>query len=255
MFELDLLLNIYIEGFYNEYPAISESNNDDIVATSVDLAYGDTKRVLHGIGDLNEKKKGILKDIADTIKEKSMNGFSDQDAFNSFHSELCKKWTDGFKENAKLNQFGKAQKIVNMSLKYYYTYCYKNKSDMENIFEFCHFTLDSYTLKWLNSCRIVERKPDCLNSNTTWSNLNATEYKKIQQYAKKCINETFEGMWPIKAEFIVWKGVMLHDVLSSWIKVKNNYPDEVSLNEVVDYIIREGKLSLQDTIKLLIGCN
>ena len=221
MIELDSLLNLYIEGFYNEYPAILECNIDDIVVTSVDLAYGDTKRVLHGIGDLRDTKNRILGDIVKKIQTDFVNGFSNQEGFNKFHSELCKIWTDGFDGNDKLNKIGKAQKIVNMSLKYYYTYCYKkNISDMLEKFKFCHFTLDSYTLKWLNSCRNVEGKPDCLNSNTTWSDLNATEYENIQQHAKKCIKETFEDMWPIKAEFIVWKGVMLHDVLSSWIKVK-----------------------------------
>ena len=248
------LLDIYINGFYDEYFNKFEDNSGDLVKVFVDLSYDDTKRVLHGVGEIKEDREKILEDIVSEIK--SMNkDFDSQDEFDDFHHKLCEIWTNGFNEKPELGQYGKAQKIVNMSLKYYYTYCYHHSiKNMIYKFQYCHFTLDSYTLKWLNSCTGVDGKPKFLNSNTTWSNLNYKEYESIQKYAKDCLKKSFKEMWPIQAEFIIWKGVMLHDILKTWISVRDNYPDKDALNKVIDSISSKNLTSLQNTIDLLAGC-
>ena len=134
-----------------------------------------------------------------------------------------------------------------------YTYYYKNNKDnkdLKNKFQYCHFTLDSYTLKWLNACKI-DGKPKCLKADTTWSNLNFDEYMEIQEYTINRIKNDFQDVMPIQAEFVVWKGVMLHDILKSWIKVKENYPDKDALNKVIDLISSDNNTSLKNTIDLL----
>ena len=94
--------------------------------------------------------------------------------YNAEHEKLCNGFlamlNSQLKDAGASQQlFGKAQKVVNMSLKYLYCFC--DHQDYMKLFTFAHMPLDTYTLNWYysNSSKDWEEKH-------TWSNLSADEY-------------------------------------------------------------------------------
>lgn len=109
-------------------------------------------------------------------------------------------------------QFGKAQKIINITMKH--LYCY-NVS--EEYFKFCHVALDSmtYTGRKSNSLDGGFYKNEVNNAAKTksFSNLTYEEYmtiqKEIREYLLNAEHEyidssTNERLTPFKAEFYIW---------------------------------------------------
>lgn len=98
--------------------------------------------------------------------------------------------------------YGKAQKIVNMTMKG--CYCLSGATDREEYFRHCHMALDRFTLAWYNRNASTKVK-------TPWSNLDEKEYKNIQYSNKDCsirsIVLDIEGMralTPLQKEFLIW---------------------------------------------------
>jgi len=219
----DNVLNSIIESFYDtelkermEEPGADEPDEYQI---AVAKAYKDTQRILHGIGEYEPEKKGAIKDIMEGLK-KYLENSSPVEKFEDVHENLCDLWIKHFKKD--FTEYGIAQKIVNMSFKYLYAIFYvKNNHDPRlSKFNDCHFTLDSYTLRWLNGYK-QDGKPECLNSKTSWSKLGKTEYRDIQDYAKKCVGDFLPKEYNcIKAEFLIWECVKLYDVLGVWAYVE-----------------------------------
>ena len=239
----------YIENFYHYY--FDGAKYDDLVKYAIELAYSDTKRVLHGIGSesLHEIKESILfgKDsIMSLIKVEFLDGIIACEKFNEFHERLCGIWTTGFKENKEIGKCGIAQKIVNMTFKYLYAFYYYNKDDKIRLFDSCHITLDSYILKWLNKCGVNDKsKPDKLNATLKWSKILIwDDYSIIQEYSKECVKRYF-GMKtaPIKAEFVIWEGIKLYEILSAWVKTKNDYPDKDGLIRIQEQMNENNSLT------------
>lgn len=242
----------YIENFYNQYFK-GFSEEEKIVKYAVEMAYSDTKRVLHGIGSESNKKK--KEEALEKITEKIQNNFliaGVVDSFDTLHDELCNIWVNELGTDTPLGRYGKAQKIINMTFKYLYTYYYNiEDSDILNKFKDCHFTLDSYTLRWLNGCKNVKNKPRCLNSETTWSKLNRMEYIEIQKYASECVKELFQETPMIEAEYLIWAGVNLYGILIASVNIKNQFPDTKALDRVIQYMKQDEKTSLFKAIDLL----
>lgn len=146
-------------------------------------------------------------------------------------------------------QYGKAQKIVNMTMKG--MYCLKGADAYEKHFKFCHMALDSFTLEWFK--RYIARqwfnskKERGLQIKVTtdggsfpkWSNLNYTQnsleltYEQYEQtpdvrlddnkkyhymFFVKTIrayfdptnkNNQYSGLTPLQAEFCIWPEMKL----------------------------------------------
>ena len=91
--------------------------------------------------------------------------------------------------------YGKAQKIVNITLKG--CYCLGGADCRENYFEYCHMALDSFTLAWYNR----NRKPKI---QTNWSNLSIDEYKGIVAGIRQMDDPIFTDLTPLQKEFLIW---------------------------------------------------
>lgn len=233
----------YIE-FFIESSQLDMSGKGDLeeaVHWAVEKAYGDAKRTMIGIGKFESEKGKALEGMEGAF----INYFNNEkvigkpDAFDDkVHGELCKCWTSKFKgEDANLATYGKAQKIVNMTFKYMYCWYYKHSSEGEwkedkKKFQFCHMTLDSYTLNWIydRTCK-EKRKNISFTKSVKWSSLESVEdYLGIEKLAKEAINKVFgEKMPAIEAEFLIWDYEMIREKTDEWVKAMGKYVEENNL--------------------------
>lgn len=124
-----------------------------------------------------------------------------EEEFDKWHADMCKLVLEVIQrfytqKNGTDVCYGKAQKIVNMTLKC--CYCLKDARDKEEHFKHCHMALDRFTLNWYK-----RHGYKCRNE---WSNLSYEEYSEIETNIRKItpdINE-FEGLTPFQVEFLIW---------------------------------------------------
>lgn len=234
----------YVKAFYKQYKTDFNGADDEMaVDVAVDLAYRDAQRTMNKIDNKmrDSAKKAVSNAIKAYLKEKPSP--KTKGDFDEKHKNICNKWCKAFEKDGKLTEhgnYGKAQKIVNMAFKYLYCY-YSDKNEIEknDYFKYCHFTLDSFTLKWLNGCG-GDNKPKFLNSNLKWSsgfipnfmaekNIYVCEnYESIQNYARERVNDVFkkEGWTALQAEFFIWDSVAYYDCLKTLMKFKTTNFDE-----------------------------
>jgi len=150
------------------------------------------------------------------LNDKLYDFFSDneknEEEFEKWHKKVCNEFLGKYNSflnekginklnNVENQEFGKAQKVVNMTLKY--ISCYKNVKD--GYFKYCHMPLDVYTLEWFRNKfekekigpnNIVWTKMEYGSEDSKYSYLWV--YNKIKKYAKE--NE----ITPLELEFLVW---------------------------------------------------
>lgn len=152
----------------------------------------------------------------------------EQKEYDDLHKNLCKQFLDVFNEKLENKQeFGKAQKIVNMTFKY--LYCFKDSGEKEDWFKFCHMPIDSYALNWY---RKLPGSKGTIPSNMAWSNLDEEKYDEIQnriiQYLKdgNVYNSCILPKIPLQADFIIWqeekRRVMLKELKANLKKCGNS---------------------------------
>lgn len=171
----------------------------------------------------------LRKNLAENIIEKVFKAKGGIGEFNStIHEELCDEFICDFcakvrNLNVEIDKFnikhslssdkaisrvditkityGKAQKIVNMTMKQ--LYCFDNAHIYKtSVFQYCHIPIDSVILEFFH-----------LNSTYVWSNLGKTEYIKIQNECIKQWNDkvneppllsTDDMRHIFFAEFVIW---------------------------------------------------
>ena len=128
-----------------------------------------------------------------------------REAFDKWHRETCSDillpairhfYTNRDTERSDVC-YGKAQKILNMTLKS--CYCLDGARGKEEHFEHCHVALDSFTLAWYRHHK---------KENTSeWSNLGFDEYISIQESIRGFERDIdlFDGLTPLQKEFFVWR--------------------------------------------------
>ena len=174
---------------------------------------------------LNELRKNLAKKVIKTLF-KSDRQFGKK-SFDKAHQKLCRYFIADFKakmeklngmireynqepmlpEGAKLSDidtdgtitYGKAQKIVNMTMKQ--LYCFDNASDYKDtVFKFCHIPIDSIILDFFQI-------KNCGN----WSSFNDAKYKYVQRMCRERWDEAIKGLnieedfkHLFFSEFIIW---------------------------------------------------
>lgn len=248
-FRKGLILRNKINSNYNSNSVIDEI----IIKKSISLGYDDAKRTFKGIGKSTSNAKN---NAFDNLKINILNYFSS--SAPSSWGDYCKyheKWCDDFINDLRpyAATCGQAQKIINMTMKY--IYCLS--SDKRNHFKYCHMALDSYILAWYNKQKIGKK------TNTAWSTLDITEYKKIQnniyQYLSGDSPKYFKRMFgknklstealqldkePIKAEFVIWACEI------NFNKLKDAYD---TINEIENKSIDISLLTNDDTHTFLMA--
>lgn len=168
----------------------------------INRAYRDFNRTLHGFGSLldNEKiTKEVKKYLFDEFEKLKSEKIKAQEDFNSWHENQCLALNTLYVEN-NYNSFhiGQAQKWINMTFKYIFSYGNKYLDGYDNIYQFCHVPLDNILideLKMYNPPKL----------QTSWSRINNYEtYLKYQNWFRS----KFENL-PLDVEFKLWLGESL----------------------------------------------
>ena len=94
-------------------------------------------------------------------------------------------------------EYGKAQKIVNVTFKY--LYLFDDAKNYLHLFKDCHFILDGYTIQWYNA------QIAATNVTKPWSDLDYSTYIQIQKDIKQhLLKSTKYPTNPFEAEFYIW---------------------------------------------------
>lgn len=296
-----LLINLFLENenitsndlkrFKNgdkDNKAYSIKNVNDIADVIEKFAYIDTtRRTTSNLTGLREKLTNekffdkMAEKISEHLKENTNvnNGEGKYDSFDRWHNSMC-NWIIGETDNAG-NKFsyGKAQKLLNMSLKY--IYCFndfdKTYNDSTSVSAW-HVALDSIMLKWFgNNVEISKERKDlidtildsygaedsekekcqkCFSSKTefnklTWSSkMEYCHYIVIQNLIRDYHSNNATPC-PFLLEFIVWPKqqiIDMHNETIKNIKKLNNYKHSLTNNEELNCSCQ----SKEDNIKVQI---
>ena len=228
--KIDDLKNAFPEWEKHKNPCEEKKGLDEIKYEDVKRivsgpAYRDfSPRTLKGVTKESTVVEGSLEwlsnEICDYIKKKTDNT---ETAFDDWHKDTCEEFKKKFNNAAAIN-YGKAQKILNMTFKYLFC-LYVSEDDEINRFKFCHMPLDTYTLYWFcdvvwESIRKAEdfAPPESISTVTkikdiSWSNLDYGAYvwiqEQIREYLKgenniKYVDEQGQTLTPFMAEFYIW---------------------------------------------------
>lgn len=186
------------------------SNENDIL-WAVERAYIDAMpRTVRGHGK-------IPKDKLDDLRSELANAFcvyfnetppANLKTFEAAHRALCNKhFLTPYNKllgefGADEQQYGKAQKVINMTFKY--LSCFDDASVCKDHFAFCHMPIDSVILAW---CRA-----HCdISGTVSWSNIHDFEYYAFQNFMRNWLAAHAENPVssslpekPLEAEFVIW---------------------------------------------------
>ncbi len=194
-------------------PAKTVSNSDkqslrNVKAKILDdlrmnLAKNIIEKVFNAKGGIGEFNNAIHEALCDEFIRDFVAKANDLNVeivkFNSDHALSPDKMIS--RVDIKKITYGKAQKIVNMTMKQ--LYCFDNAHTYQSsVFQYCHIPIDSVILEFF-----------CLNSKYVWSNLDKTEYSKVQCECKRQWDDkvTEAKLRPSDdmrhiffAEFVIW---------------------------------------------------
>ena len=183
------------------------SSPDETYKQAVEHAYKDLQwRTIKGHNNDNKEKN--IAEISNLVKENIES--------KGKHITLIEEVEEVFKkdfENIPANQcFGKAQKAVNMTIKYLYCFNHPSiKVDYENR----DIPLDDRIIAFYDVCN---KKKD----NVSWSKIEKNKYDEIQKKLKKCCIDIGLDMFPIEAEFIIWNYSSAKQTIEDYEKIKNH---------------------------------
>ena len=138
---------------------------------------------------IKEKYIGLIKELLKC---------NDKESYDNKFNEVCEAITEHYND---ILSYGKAQKWVNMTVKYLYVFKmvkYLKDEDLtlfnhNDFLNNLHIPLDSYIYDALSDINIKK-------SQSPWSNLNSAEYKGcVEDYRDKILDEP-----PFKWEFGHW---------------------------------------------------
>lgn len=187
-----------IKSFRNRMKAngktLSVINKDDVLGYAVYNAYRDMQpRTIKGHIMSNSKplRNYMAQKFVDYFKNTAPKSQAD---FDKFHRTTC---LDFLRELNKCvpdpQEFGKAQKFVNMAFKY--LYCFDDAHTYDDWFKFCHMPIDSYTLNWCFDNALYVKK-----DITNWSGIKEGQYYDLSGE----IRVKLSGETPLLVEFKIW---------------------------------------------------
>lgn len=240
--ELDAALNISIEQAYK----------DIMVRT---LKVKDCEKSTDIIKKLKEENS-LKTHIKEYLETKNFS-----ETFDSFHNRLCQSALNCLKQKYEKVEYGKAQKLVNMTFKYLYCTQYVKNNNKKDFFEDCHIALDSIILEWLynyvydeyeidnNEVKRREKnsnKPKLTRDGTpSWSNLtysdnenlvekNKYTYNFYIQIIRKYFKDKNINITPFQAEFIIWREMQMELAANEFlISLKKYYKNDINPTNLI----------------------
>lgn len=238
--EHEVLRSIFNQNITNQ-KEFSIRNQEDYVTVVCGKAYADfSPRTISGTckKDIKDALNNLAPKIYYYIQDEKIDT---QEGFNQWHEKTCDEFIEDYNNHSgsetKIN-YGKAQKIVNMSLKY--VYCFEDAKELKDKFKYCHMALDTYTLNWFSDkvrkWYVEKTKMTLPNKSNmpSWSNLKKGEIKPggkpqnytyleiqeiIRMYLEKCENHPYrtekDSLTPFEAEFYIWEEQKLLKIRNS----------------------------------------
>ena len=221
-----------------------------------------TPRTLNRKPDSGEKMPVDVfldKDNPESFITKIIGYFSDKamskEEYDEWHNDICEKcilptirkyYTNKDKENSEVC-YGKAQKIVNMTLKG--CYCLRGAmTEYKNHFQYCHVALDGYTLAW------YERHDNKVDKK--WSYLDYDTYIQIQNHIREFAADSDIGLFndsdltPFQREFLIWPLEMMVNTVKC---INSCYGGLISESYAEDYFKTYGMANDLKMAYILLG--
>lgn len=217
-----ILRNELIEVFPWVNSKMDIHNLDDIFQTvkAAPGPYGDmTPRHLKGIGrpEVAEKKDAIFIKIAKAIKNCLESHYSTQEEYDAWHKETCISLASELESicsKGVIVKPGKAQKLINMSMKHIFCFDNAEEVSLNGAFQFCHMPIDKYVLSWyyreVHGLGFLNDDDVRLN----WGKHDYEDYIKIQQSIRSFLSDKTRNqdyldnngntLTPFEAEFYIW---------------------------------------------------
>lgn len=180
--------------------------------------YGDmTPRNLAGSGlpEVAGKKEEMFKRITNSLMECLNKYCTDQNTFDAWHKETCLWLTDALECLCKkgiIVKPGKAQKLINMSLKHIFCFDSAEEAALNGTFQFCHVPVDKYLLSWYY--REVKGMGTLPDDKLKWGHFEYEEYYRIQLEIRNYLADKKRNLdyidgkgnplTPFESEFYVW---------------------------------------------------
>ena len=229
--------------------------------------------ILQSITNCENESEDLTRHLSNYFEE---NKPSSQDDFNTWHSAVCDIILSKLKGLYNGVHYGKAQKILNMTLKN--LYCTPFGQARKEYFDFCHMPLDSFTLEWayrnvysyLRSLDEPQKEKLTKERTPSWSNLHSEsesndveeKYYTYQFLTERIIqyfgayNKHFgQNLTVLQAEFVIWKDIQLELSLENlYSQLLSSSPSPLSKKEK-DKETREFKAcAKKDKIETVRNC-
>ena len=178
------------------------------------LAYRDlTPRTIAGLKRIDKGQKEQIRKAKELLADELMDWLlsaeapANQEEFDRAHDALCSRFLDRYNEvlaacGLPEQAYGKAQKIVNMALKY--LYCFDDGAEIDGWLRFGHLPIDTLTLRWC-------RESGMFTGGVSWGRLTKREYDAFQRELRAWLaraKPTVDGApLPerlIDAETVIW---------------------------------------------------
>lgn len=198
--------------------------------------YGDmTPRHLKGIGrkEVAERKDAMFLGVAKAIEKCIEAHYTTQEAYDEWHKETCialASELEGLCSEGVTVKPGKAQKLINMSMKHIFCFDNAENAALSGAFRFCHMPIDRYVLAWYYR-EVCPKDKRELN----WGNHEYDEYIKIQHnirnFLADCtrnheyVDSNGDPLTPFEAEFYIWNEEKLLQSAYSFTAELSNKPD------------------------------
>lgn len=176
-------------------------------------------RHLKGSGrrEVQEAKHQMFSDLADKFIEYFQDPATKPEEFDQWHKKTCIWLTKRLQALCTAGvtvKPGKAQKLINMSLKHFFCFDSAEQLAEQGAFDYCHMPIDRYILSWYYreiKGVIIEREDDW---RLTWKNFDYDEYIEIQKEIRNYLSDSNQNtdylsdenmlMTPFEAEFYIW---------------------------------------------------
>jgi hypothetical protein len=184
----DFLLRLYFEA------------EQDPLSACISRAYLDWNRTAHGLGTLSGAE--VLHTVAvDTLKgaiselKSQLTRPISSDEFDLWHRTICNSLEEVYGRHGHRLYVGQAQKWVNMTLKYVYTFGETRLPGYSEAYHLCHIPLDSIIIGHL-------AKYGLPRISSSWSRMqDYTEYLERQIWIRRRFEQA-----PLDVEFLLWIG-------------------------------------------------
>jgi hypothetical protein len=183
------LIQVYFGKSYFDQPFLA----------CVDRAYLDFNRTLHNLQKCPRaiERRGEARNwLAAKINALSdASGIVSQENFDKWHRDTCACLISTFQEVNFPFYAGQAQKWINMTLKYVFSFGEDRLSGFAALYELCHAPIDQIVID-----RLARVRRDFPKSSKPWSRIDYGEYIECQQW----IRNNFE-IPPLDVEFRAWQ--------------------------------------------------